>query len=449
MSCSIRILVVPCAATLAALVLLPALPAVAGESLRLDADDAARMAVEASHLATAAGARLSGAEADVRAADAARLPTVDASAALAYRSSVPELSVPLGGPGSTPTTIFPDIRTTAMAELSVSQPLYTGGAVAGGRTAARLGRDATAADRDRTLADVRLAARSAYWRAVAAEAGVVAATAQQTRAQRLLDDARSLREAGMAVPADVLAAQARVASAQVAVIRAGTAARDALATLRSLLGRPPGVELVLADRDTEAVPPSPAALEPLVDEATAARPELRAADARIAALDARRQVVEAGRRPTVAATGSYDIARPNARYLPLEDAWNDSWSVGVSARWTVFDGDRVDARSAAVHAEQDAARADRAELARQVALGVESARLELEAALQAVPAADAARDAAAAREQASEERYAAGLAPIQERLDAQAELAAAEVEQIQTRASAWIARAALDRAVGR
>ena len=82
-------------------------------------------------------------------------------------------------------------------------------------------------------------------------------------------------------------------------------------------------------------------------------------------------------------------------------------------------------------------------------LEVEIVRQDLLAALATVDAADAARAAAEERERASRERLDAGLAPMVEILDAQSELAAAEQQQIDVRASAWIAAARLTRATGR
>ena len=104
---------------------------------------------------------------------------------------------------------------------------------------------------------------------------------------------------------------------------------------------------------------------------------------------------------------------------------------------------------AAVHAEQRALEQDRGELERQILLEVATARLQLESALEAVGAADASAEAAAAWEEASSERYSAGLAMLSELLDAQADLTAAEVARVKTRASAWMAEAVLQRAVGR
>ncbi len=423
--------------------------AAASDTVHLDADTAARLAVEASARVTAADARRDSAQSAVASSDAARLPTVTTSAVLSQRSAVPEFSAPLDGPGAPPRVIFPNIATTYLADLALNQPLYTGGAISAGREAARHDLEAADRSRDLTVVELRYAARAAYWQAVAADAALHAADAQEVRARRLHDDAKAMRAAGVAVDADVLGAKARAEAAHVGVVQAGADRDDALAALRSLLGLDTAAPLELADANVMAVPPAPLALDGLVAEAIERRPELRLAEAQIAALAARERGVDAGRKPSVGLSAQWDLARPNQRYLPLEDTWNDSWSVGVMATWTLFDGDRVRSDVATVRARHDAAEADRQELARQVRLAVESARLRLQAALDAVPAADASRTAAGAREESSRERYAAGLALIQEMLDAQADLADADLAQIRTRAGAWIAAAALDRAVGR
>ena len=431
-----------------ALSLIAASPA-AADTLRVDADTAVEMALAASQRVVAADARIGAAQLTVDAADAARLPVVGASAAVSQRSAVPEFAAATGGPGTEPVVIFPNIETAYAAGIGVKQPLYAGGGIQAGREAARHGLAAADSSQDLTRLDLGYEARGSYWWAIAADAALGAAEAQERRALRLLDDARALRRAGMAVDADVLGAEARAASAQLDVVRTATELSSRLADLRSLLGLAGDVDLELADRGTHALPPLPAPLDELLAAAFGSRPELAIADVRIAEALATERSVNAARKPAVGLSAHWDLERPNNRYLPLEDAWNDAWSVGLRATWTVFDGRRTAAEAAAVRAEAQAMAADRDELARLVRLQVETARLELEAALEAVASADASRAAAAAREEASRERYAAGLAPIVEMLDAQAELTDAEVAQITVRVTAWIATAALERAIGR
>ena len=70
------------------------------------------------------------------------------------------------------------------------------------------------------------------------------------------------------------------------------------------------------------------------------RAEVVALTARRDALASRSETVAAPNRPQVSLGARWDVARPNERYLPLEDEWNTSWSVGLFAGWRVFDGDR-------------------------------------------------------------------------------------------------------------
>jgi outer membrane protein TolC len=123
--------------------------------------------------------------------------------------------------------------------------------------------------------------------------------------------------------------------------------------------------------------------------------------------------------------------------------------VGLVAGWRIFDGDRTGSEVAALDAERAALDADLNELERRITLDVETARRDLTAALAAESAAAAALAAASAREADSRDRYLSGVATVSEVLDAQGDLADAELAMARSRSGAWIAEAAVRRAVGR
>jgi len=426
-----------------------ALPTAAGAAtVRLTAEEAAARAVGVSHVAAAAAARVGATQETVRSADAAALPSVAVAASVAQRSSVPEFAVPINGPLQPALVIAPDITTTYGSALRLQQALYAGGAITGLREAARHDAGASAATRAATVADLRLNAQLAYWEAVRAAASVEVARAQEERAARLLDDTEGLFQAGMAVRADVLAARERIASARVQSVTAQAQADNALAQLASLVQMGPGDTIELADSLAGPLPPPPPSARELQDHALAARPELAASAEQIAALAARRDVAAAQARPSVGAAAELDYARPNVRYFPQADQWKESWSVGVQASWTLFDGGKARADAAAVRLNQSAAGRDRDELTRQILLEVENDRRNLDSALAAVSAADAARASAVERETEAKERHAAGLAPMVDILDAESQLAAAEQQRVNARAGSWMAAAVLARAVG-
>jgi outer membrane protein TolC len=419
------------------------------QTLTVDADAAVQMAVDASTLTLAATDRIEASQSKVKAADAARLPVLTANAAYTRHSAVPEFGVPTDDPDEPVSILFPNIQNNYSIDLSVSQPIYSGGAISANRDAARFDESATTWSERLIRLDLSYQARQLYWSAVATASGVDVAEAQLKRGKRLLEDARALREAGMAVNADVFAAEARLAAAEVDLIRTRNEEAQAQARLKSLLGIDALTAITLKDARTQHIPSSPSALVDLERAALDNRPELKITEAQIDGLGARSRSINASRKPKVAARGQYLLARPNQRFLPPVDEMNDSWLVGVAASWQFFDGSRTKEEVATVEAEQRALQHDRSELERQTLLEVATARLELESALEAVASADASAAAADAWEEASSERYAAGIAMLSELLDAQADLAAAEMAQVMTRATAWMADAALRRAVGR
>ncbi len=419
-----------------------------GATLPLRCEEAVARALAVSHLTAAADHAAEAAAAAVVAADAARLPILAAAATLAERSSVPEYRLPLAVDGQPGPILVPDVRTTYQTSLSAHQPLYAGGAMDARRHAARAEAVAATADRAVTASRVRLETRAAYWRASAAQAHVRAARAARERAERLVDDVRALLEVGMAVPADLLGAQERAASARVALIQAESAAAIERSRLASLLQLDPADTFDLADSPAASLPPLPPPL-PACREAAAVRPELAALDARLGSLVAREAVARAAARPTVTLAAQWDLARPNVRYFPPADEWHDSWSVGLVAQWLLFDGGRSGADAAAARASERAVEHVRDETRRAIELEVEAAWRALVDGLAAVEAADAAVAAARERQRATAERHAAGLVTTVELLDAEAALAAAEHTDIEVRAGAWLAAAALDRAVGR
>jgi outer membrane protein len=429
------------------LVLAPSV-VMAEDMLSLDPRIAVEMVLETSPRSTAAMSRTAAAASRREAADARWLPTIGAHATAARRSSVPELSLPAATAGPGDLVLFPDIRSGYRAGVTLDQPVWTGGLISGERSAAKYEEAATVADASRTEADLRFEARSAYWAVIAADATLEATRAEIERAERLLGDARALLSAGMAIEADVLGAEARLAAARLRAIDAGSESANRLAALRSLLDVPATTVLELVDGG-ESLPGQPAPENGLVANALSERPEIQALSSRLDALRSRRLSAAAPNRPQLSLSASWETARPNERFLPLEDEWNESWSVGLVAGWQFFDGGRTASEMAGLDAEEAAIEAELRELERLIELEVVNARRDLEAALEADSAAAVAVAVATVREEDSADRYAAGLATVAEVLDAQSELAEAEGDLALVRSRAWLADSRLLRALGR
>jgi outer membrane protein TolC len=180
----------------------------------------------------------------------------------------------------------------------------------------------------------------------------------------------------------------------------------------------------------------------------AGRPERAALAARASAADARVRAERGARLPQAALTAGFDYANPNRRILPPQARFDDSWDVGLSVSWSLFDGGRTSAAVARARARADAARSELADLDRRLRLQVTQHALEVTSARAAAEVAARSLESARENLRVSGERYRAGVLSSSERIDAEVALLRAGLEVADAHARVRMAQAALERAVG-
>lgn len=428
-----------------ALFLVTAFP-VAAEPLPISLDDAIARARSVSATVAAREADAAGAEASLGEARASRLPSVDLTTLYTRLSHVPELAIDL--PGSGTRTIFPDLPDRGTLRAGVSVPLYSGGAIAAGIDGAAHRLDAAGAASDSERADVALETIAAYWSLATATETVRVLREGMAAYEQHLADARNREALGLAPRNEVLAVAVDRDRAELALVRAELSESRASADLARLLDLPPGSEPVPTDALARAKG-TDGSVESLVAQALASRPERAALEALVDAARARIRVERAVKRPRVTAEAGFDWANPNTRVLPLERAWEETWDVSLRLGWRLFDGGKTSSAVRRAEAEVEAAARRLEDLERRIRLEVTSRWLDLRAAERALPVAERAVEAAAEAERIAGDRHREGLLPSFERLDAERRRLAAGLDRTEALARAAVARAALDRAVGR
>ncbi|OFV85937.1 MAG: hypothetical protein A2V74_00510 [Acidobacteria bacterium RBG_16_70_10] len=430
----------------------PAVPAPAAEVVRLTVEEAVARALEASPRLARLRALGAAAEAERRGARAERWPQVELGAGYTRRSEVPELRIV--SPTQDPTqpiqlvTIFPNIQDNYRLRAGVLWPLYTGGRIAGQIQAAEQGHTAAGHDLRAGRADLILEVKAAYWGLATAREDVRVRQETIRAFDAHLEDARNRERFGMAARNEVLAVQVERDRAELDRLRADAASELAEANLRRLLDLPPATRVETAE-PAEAAPTGPADLEALVAEAQAARPDRAALLARVTGAEARVAIERGARLPQLALGGGYTYANPNRDIVPPEATWKDTWDVGVSLAWSVFDGGRRSAAEARARAEADAAREQLRELDRAIRLEVTQRTLELRTAEALLAVAERSLESAQENRRVAADRYREGVIPSSELLDAETALERAELARTEALASVRLTAAALDRAVGR
>ena len=338
--------------------------------------------------------------------------------------------------------------------------LYNGGRDLAAHQAARLGTEA----RENSLAAVRNdlvfeVTRSFYTIGKAREFVRAAETAVSSMESNLGVASNRFTQ-GTALKSDLLDSDVRLAEARENLVRARNALAISETIFRNVLGvgekenvtaaellpgprgsgipAATGVSGSEADRGGDA---APATLLQMLD--ISGRPELLAAQKAVATAERQVSIASGGHLPRVNAFGSYDLDSADTRRFA------DSWVAGVSVELDVFDGYLTRGKVAEARANLAVAREELRQVelalqleAKQAKLNLDEARSRLETTARAVGQAEESR-------QITRERYANGLALLTQLLDAETALTAARQRRAAAEADCQIARAALDKALGK
>ncbi len=411
----------------------------------LSLDDAVTRAVDASHRLAEARARGDAAAAVVGSRRAPALPQVTAVAGYTRTNHVDEFGILL--PNNQLRVIYPDIPDNYRSRLDVQWPLYTAGRLDALEAAAQREQNATSRDLDAVSADVRLDATRAFWSLVVARENLRVLTESLARMTAHVRDVHNQFEAGLVPPNEELTARAQEARQRMLSIQSRTVRANAEADLARLVGLAPGTSI-----DVSASLLSPEVVDSfaaLVAVARQNRPERHALEERVAAAESRVRAADAGRKPIVAVAGGVDYARPNPRIFPRLGEWRESWDASVNVSWSLFDGGRTKAETAEASAGVRLVHARLAEFDSLVALEIRQRLSELESSRAALDAADVAVEAATEARRVVGDRFAAGVATSTDVIDAQVAILQAQLDRTQAVASARLAEARLNRAVGR
>ena len=414
-------------------------------TLRLTLDEAIARALRTSHRIGEGQARQDAATAAVDSRAAATLPMVSVMAGYTRTNHI----VPFGLPPENPTAIiYPDIPDNYRTRLDMQWPVYTFGRFEAMERAARAEAAAAGKDVGTFTADVRLDAARAFWALVTANESVRVVEEALALIESHLRDVKNMREVGLLAPNDVLTVEARRSRHQVQLIEARNMRDVAEADLRRVTGIAADVSIAIdAALEGPAAPLKP--YDALLAEARDGRTERQALQARVDAIGERRNAAAAGLKPFLSVGAGFDYARPNPRIFPRTSEWNTSWDVGVNLVWPIWDSGRVKADVAEAAANQRAVVQRLAEFDAVLDFEVQQRRLDVASARESIRASADEVAAAAEARRVVAERFKAGLVTNTEVLDAQQALLIAQFDRTRALATARLAEARLDRALGR
>lgn len=331
-------------------------------------------------------------------------------------------------------------RDTYSAGLSASLQLFSG---------FRRFAQARSANADLEAADAALVSqqfqvilqtKQAFFAALAADELVRVATTRITRAEQQLKISQDKLAAGSATRSDTLRGRVELANAQLQLLNAETQRATAEANLARLIGWDGSVR---AQMDSALFAPVVLDTSQLRQEALAASPSVRQAEANAEAARAQLAVTRAQYLPTLNASYSNNLSGQDIGSLA------NSWSMRLSLSWPLFNGFTRETQMARSNAARDAAWAQAEDARRQVNAQLTQNLAALASAQARLEIAQASRAAALEDLRVQQERYRLGVATLLDVLTTQVNLDQAEVDIVQARFDYLTAKAQIEALIGR
>lgn len=393
----------------AQLILLLAAPlAVDGAAHATTLDEAFSAAIAHAPEIVAAEADVDGAKARLEQAKAGRLPTATLSGTIGYGRLDPRDFFGLGAANVTPRA----------AQMTIEQPLFTGGRVSAGIDQARAEIAGAQAGQAATRSQLVVTVTQAYGDVLTGGRMVDLYGRLVTQTVEIQRQARLKFRAGESPSTDVSQAGARFAEARAGLARAQGMRASAQAHFRNLTGLEP-----LDLQPLPANPGLPGTLDEAMDMATRNNATLARSETAVRGAQASARGANAERLPAVGAFAEGATVRD--QFFPGYRA--DSATVGVRARWQFFSGGQVLAKvteaNSAVRAAEARARAMRLQVEEQVISAFQDVRT---ARLVEAAATDQANAAAQALDGVRNE-VRVGVKPQLDLLDAERESISAAV----------------------
>ncbi len=391
--------------------------------------------------------KLAGASAQVTAANSQLLPQIGLSASYMRLSNIPPFEVTL--PFSPkPIQISPVILDNYSVKLSLQQPLFTGFRLWSVKNAAESNYEATNSDYQKDMNEAAFKIENAFWNYYKAQQYYKLLDENLNQIKQHLDDTKNFMQNGLATKNDFLKLEVQHSSVKLQKIEADNQLDIARMFFNQTIGLPLDSQTTIDAGDLSANVVD-LKIEDLLNEAKNNRNELKSLDYRVNASAASLRAAQSAWFPSIFLVGDYYYSKPNQRFLPAVNEFKDTWDLGVTLSWNVWNWGYTSSQTSI--AEQNKIQAETAlsQLKDAVEIEVQQNYLTYKRSFDKVNVAKLSVDQAEENYRITQEKYNSQVASSTDLIDAEAALLQAKTSYSNALVDYEIAKVRLDKSVGR
>lgn len=328
---------------------------------------------------------------------------------------------------------------------SITQPLFAGGSILSNYRIEKLGVEVAQTDVETAKRDIILLVREGYFNILKAEKFVEVAKHAVKQFEAQLEVAKAFFDVGLIPKNDLLQSEVRLANARQGLVKAENDLAIAKSSFNSLLRR--DINEPFSIVDILEYKPSTYRLEECLEEAIRQRPEIKNAELKVSQAKEAVKVAKSGFFPTISLSANY--GRTSEELGLLGDMRSERWTVQTLATFTIGDWGKTSFKVGESKVRVTQAEYSTIQLKEGIILEVKEGYLNLITAEKNITVAEKAIEQAEENLRLNEERYKYQVATATDVLDAVTLLAQARVNYYSALSDFNIAKARLERAMGR
>ncbi len=355
---------------------------------------------------------------------------------------IPSITIhtPFGPLVSPSKTVAQGARNSGVWTTSLVQPIFTGGALTEHYTLATLEAKRETSRHENDRQGLIEAIKFAYFDLVKAQKVYHIAVKYAEQLAEHLKTAKAFLDENIIPLNDYLQSKVTLSNARLGVIKAKNGRKIAQSYLNLLLNR--DINLPIRPETDFPMPPLTASLDDFQEEAFRSRPDLKSAMTRVKEARSAVRLAKSSYYPQVALSLNY-------RDLSDESFENDSASVLVTAKWSIFEWNKRKWQVGAQRARLEQAILLESQLKQQILHEVKTAYLNAKEAFKRIQTIKDSVEQARENLRINKLRYQEQVATSTDVIDAQTLLLRTEVNLTIAKIDYLKALAALEKAVGK
>lgn len=327
----------------------------------------------------------------------------------------------------------------------ISQTLFSGGSILANYRLEKLGIDISKTDVETIKRDIVLDVKEGYFNILRAEKFLIVAQQQVKQFEAQLEVTKAFFDVGIVPKNDVLQAEVKLANARQTLIKAENDLALAKSSFNILLRR--DIDAPLQIKDILEYQPFHISFEESLKEALKERPEIKNAELKVEQALENVKIAKSSFFPTVTLTGNY--IRVSDEPTLMGDLKSERWTIQALATFTIWDWGKRAYKVGEAKVKVTQAQDAKTQLVESIILELKNAYLNMIVAEKNISVAEKAIEQAEENLRMNEERYKYQVATATDVLDAVTLLAQARVNYYSALSDFNIAKAKLERAMGK